>query len=470
MKYYLSLVCLLISFAGFSQNDTTSYKIFPAIELQQDFDSMYLQLQLNHPNLYANRDKTVADKEFQQIRHQLNKPMNRLEFTRLVSPFVAGFSDGHTFMDVDFDNEDLRQYTDGGGKFFPLGVAIINDKIFCTSNTFSKGTIQPGDEILSINNMPVGVIIQKLIGLWSADGPENATATAQRLFSYSLWIGLGWGNKTEVVFKHTNQSVSEFIEGISKEDFTALTFNTGTAARQLHIFHEHSLAVVEINSYNNVEKSKSFIDSCFAIIKQKGLKNIALDLRKNGGGNSYIGDYFLAHITRKKYNTVSSKRWRIGPLVQSLSENHWMKKLIAKAKEQYTQEGEYFQSAVFQPQSPASINDSTLYADANFFLLTSARTYSSAHMTALAVKCGGLGTIIGQPTGERLDLTGEILVYNLPHSKLGIVIPTASYKTACGNGQQVGVQPDHFVPLTVESIQNGKDAELEMLLKLISKQ
>src|SRR5574339_491000 len=116
MKYYFSLVCLLISFAGFSQNDTTSYKIFPAIELQQDFDSMYLQLQLNHPNLYANRDKTVADKEFQQIRHQFNKPMNRLEFTRLVSPFVAGFSDGHTFMDVDFDNEDLKQYTDGGGK------------------------------------------------------------------------------------------------------------------------------------------------------------------------------------------------------------------------------------------------------------------------------------------------------------------------------------------------------------------
>ena len=56
--------------------------------------------------------------------------------------------------------------------------------------------------------------------------------------------------------------------------------------------------------------------------------------------------------------------------------------------------------------------------DGKFYLITSPATYSSAHMTALAVKCYQIGTILGEPTGERINLTGESIGFELPNTKI----------------------------------------------------
>jgi hypothetical protein len=462
-KWLLCFVLNFVSFLSWSQKDTTSYKIFSAAQLRQDLDSMYLQLQWNHPQLFAHYKKEDADAAFHKARRSINRPMNRLEFIRIASPFVSLFRDGHTFIDVDFENEDLQQYTKGGGKLFPLGVYIINKRLYAGRTDLATTKIQTGDEIFALNGVQVEKIIQQLKGLWSADGEQNAIATAQRLFAYSLWVAYNWGNETVIDYVQNGVKKREVLNGIGKEDFLKLTFNIGGVVRQLHLHTEYSLAVVEINSYGNVERTNRFIDSCFRVIKEKGIKNVALDLRKNGGGNSYIGDYFLAHLNKKPYSVVRAKKWHISPMVQQLKPDHWLSKMLERDRRTYTQNGPFLESPVFLPQAGATLNDSALFVEARLFLFTSPRTYSSAHMTALGVKCGELGTIIGQPTGERLDLTGEILAYKAPNSGISIVIPVAAYKSGCGDGAQVGVQPDHLVTTTIEDIRKGIDPELEFL-------
>lgn len=462
------MVMLIVLSQKGNGQDSIPYKKFAAHGLKHDLDSMYYQLQVNHPDIYANWSKAEADEAFGKLRSSVRDSMNRLELTRLVSPFIARFKDAHTFVDVSFENEDIELYASRGGRFFPLGVAIIGDKLFCLNTSYSNGEIAKGDEITHINGVKSKEIIGELVGLWSADGKENAVATTQRLFSYTLWIRYGWGTLVNVTVNSKGLSTTYKLEGIDKKSFLNLTFNVGGTIRDLHIYPDYNLAVFEINSYGNVKATNRFVDSCFRMIRNMGIKNIVLDLRKNGGGNSYIGDYFLAHINRKPYNTISSKRWRLGPLLSSLKPGDFLYNIVERDKKTYNAEGEFLQSAIFQPLPAAALEDSSLYMDGvNFFLFTSARTYSSAHMTALAVKCGQLGTIIGQPTGERLDLTGELVEYELPHSKLKIVIPTASYKTACGNGKQIGVTPDYFIPLSEEDLKHDRDAELEFLKKLI---
>ena len=68
-----------------------------------------------------------------------------------------------------------------------------------------------------------------------------------------------------------------------------------------------------------------------------------------------------------------------------------------------------------------------------------------------------------------MNLTGEILSYPAPNSGVKIVIPIASYKTACGDGEQVGVQPDHLVETTIDDFRTGRDPELAFLQKLLRK-
>ena len=42
-----------------------------------------------------------------------------------------------------------------------------------------------------------------------------------------------------------------------------------------------------------------------------------------------------------------------------------------------------------------------------FYWRTRPITYSSAHITTLSLKSADLGTIIGEPIGQRIDFTGE---------------------------------------------------------------
>jgi hypothetical protein len=400
MKLSILLVFVITALTVNAQKP--NYPVFSAEQLQKDADSLYLQMQWNHPDLYAHFSKGKADSAFAALKHRITRPLNRLEFTTLLSPFVASFMDGHTFVDVDFDSEDFKLYTGNGGLFFPFKVRIIDGRLYVGAISNSV-QLKKGDEIITINNIPSGQVVDQLVSLWSADGKANAISTAQRLFAYSVWVAFQWGNKVSIVADRAGKTIHEEMLGVSKEEFLKMTFNMGGTVRQLHLFPGENMAVVEINSYGNVEKSNKFIDSCFTVIRDLGIKNVALDLRKNGGGNSYIGDYFLAHVNRKPYNTVTSKRWRLGPLVNSLPENHYLYAAVQRDRKTYKNEGGYLQSVNFEPMTPPSLKDSTLFVDVNFFLLTSARTYSSAHMTAMAVKCGDMGMIIGQATGERLD-------------------------------------------------------------------
>lgn len=468
-KNVLFSLLLFCGLAGWSQSDTATYVQFPAAQLQQDLDAIYLQLQENHPSLFAHHRKADADAGFQQLRQKINRPMSRLEFNRLLSPFVALFRDGHTSVDLALESDEMERYVRGGGRFFPLRVLILNGKLFAGDMTLTETNIRKGDQILALNGQSAATLIKQMKQMWSADGEPNAIATLQRLFSYSLWATYQWGTRVTIDYLQDGVVKKEVLQGLSKEAFLQLTFNSGAVVRQLHLYPGNSLAVVEINSYGNVEKTNLFIDSCFRVIKEKGIRHVALDLRKNGGGNSYIGDYFIAHLQKKPYSTVRSKTWHLSPMVMQLSEEHWLKRAIANSRKTYTQQGALLVSPQFTPQQGATLKDSSLFVNANFYLFTGPRTYSSAHMTALAVKCGGLGTIIGQPTGERLNLTGEILTYTAPNSGIKIVIPVATYTTACGDGNQIGVQPDHLVETTIDDIRAGRDPELAYLQKLLIK-
>jgi len=467
MKILLALTLLFTGLHGWSQTDTTTYQRFAAAPLQQDLDSIYLNLQWNHPHLFAYYKKADADAAFQLLRKQVTKPMNRLEFTRLVAPFIARFRDGHTSVDVSFETEEMQRYIRGGGRLFPLGVYILGGRLYAGKTDLVSTGIQKGDEIIALNGVQSSIILERLKSLWPADGEPGAVAATQRLFSYSLWVAYQWGSDVQVAYISKGAKKKEVLAGIEKDDFLKLTFNSGGTVRQLHLYPEYSLAVVEINSYGNVDKTNAFIDSCFAVIKEKGLKNITLDLRKNGGGNSYIGDYFIAHISQKPYNTVQSKRWHLSPLVLQLKPEHWLSRSVENARKTYTLNGAFLESPQLATQRGATLKDESLFVDGNLFLFTSPRTYSSAHMTALTIKCGGLGTIIDQPTGGRLNLTGELLTYQAPNSGLKIVIPVAAYTTACGDGEQIGVQPDHLVETTIDDIRAGRDPELIYLQKLL---
>jgi hypothetical protein len=469
MKRLLFFLGLLGFTFSNAQPTADTLHVYEPAQLQSDWDTLYAQLRNNHPALYAQWPKKQADAAFEKLKKQLNRPLTHNEFELMARQFIAGFQDGHTFVDTDFNSKQLTDYGKRGGKLFPLGVSIIEGKIYCSNNSLTNANIPLGAEIVTINNRSAKEVLQTLISLQSADDKRSGYVTTQRLFGLSIWRTYGWGQQTKVSFLHNGKKQSALIEGIAPTTYRELAFGKGPI-RQLHLYPEYQLAVLQINSYANATTSRAFIDSSFQVIKEKGIRHIALDLRQNGGGNSAIGEMVLNYITRKPYADVNGKTWLDGPLMQSVTPDNWRYKTMEQVRKSWSQVSPNLYHKTFNPIQPDTLKRPELFSDATFYLLTSGITYSSAHMTALSVKCSQLGTIIGQPTGERLDLTGEIIGFILPHTKLSVWVPTALFTSACGNGKQVGVQPDYYVPIRARDIKEGRDAELSFLKELIRKE
>lgn len=465
----LFIVCSLIAYNLSNAQPADTVQVFHPAQLQADWDTLYTQLQSNHPALYAQWPQKEADAACKKLRKKLNRPLTRMEFDRLTRQFVSGFQDGHTYVEADFSSQDFLDYGKRGGKFFPLGVSIIEGKLYCANTAFTTAAIPLGAEIVSLNGRSAKEVINTISSLFSADDKRTSYITTQRLFGYSLWRAYGWGHQTTIEYVYNRKKQAALLEGIARADYMDLVFGKGPV-RQLHLYPEYQLAVLQINSYSSAKAARAFIDSSFQVIKEKGIKHVALDLRQNGGGNSFIGDMVLTNITQKPYNGIKAKTWLNGPIMQAIPRDHWRFPSIEEARTKWGTIAPNRYHKTFEPRLLDSLAHPDLFANVKFYLLTSGRTYSSAHMTALSVKCGQLGIIIGQPTGERLDLTGEIAPFVLPHTKLSIWVPTALFTSACGIGKQVGVQPDYYVPIRVEDIKEGCDAEITFLKELIQKE
>jgi hypothetical protein len=454
---------LVVSFP-FANVASYGQQLLNQSQLLEDADFLYAALGANHPSLYQFQSRERSDSIFSKFKQQLNRPMPRLEFLQIVAPFVASFKDGHTGVSIPFLNDLFLEHAKSGGLIFPLRVVKIEESYFVVGD--SSLNFPQGAEIVSINGKSISSIMNEIKNLWSADDARTQLLTAQRFFGLSLWLQFGWGNETYVGLKFSEKLFTKRVRGVSVEEFVK---RSKKAARRLRIFPDQQLAVLEIQSYSDKKISIDFIDSAFAIINQQQIKNLALDLRANSGGNSVIGDYVLCHITDKPYSTVRSKMWRIGPLVGEVSQNHGAYSMIENAKRTWKTNGnEFFFSPEFSAERMFTFNDSVINTKLNFYLLVSGRTYSSAHMTAVAVKCGKLGKIVGQATGERLDLTGEVFEFEVPNSKIRFTTATATYKAACGKGDQVGVKPDHFIGISKSEFLNNIDSELEFLKRLCS--
>lgn len=95
----------------------------------------------------------------------------------------------------------------------------------------------------------------------------------------------------------------------------------------------------------------------------------------------------------------------------------------------------------------------------NLYLLTSARTFSSAMMFAQFVKDNNLGTIIGEAPGNDPNGYGEIAVFKLPNSQLYMQISTKRFYRADKECTDDLVYPD---------IECKSELAMEKLYKLLN--
>jgi hypothetical protein len=191
-----------------------------------------------------------------------------------------------------------------------------------------------------------------------------------------------------------------------------------------------------------------------------------IDVRKNGGGSSQLGDALIDMFNAKPYRVWTSK-WKRSvfyaellksgnvPLPKSLIEKY----LAARPGEVISD----YSETVNPGGNPLCFNG-------RVYVLSGAKTFSSGVMFLGVIKDNKLAKIVGEETNEPACMFGEMDMFWLPHSRLRVAFSVKSWTPPAGscNGTR-GVVPDVVVRKSVNDFLTGRDVILERALGLIKR-
>lgn len=329
------------------------------------------------------------------------KEYNHITVTLLwqkIQNILSTLSDGHTCAYASYPEWHYLKYItemkNSGYHLTKVNELSINDLFNKISDKLSYDTESWGMEVM--NSYLQSLEGLKFLGISLADGIE-------------LYYENDNGdiiNKT--CYEKDFLTYDEYMKYNHKED----TANAKSNFVTYSIDEDKSIAVLTLTSCRYNDQYCQCLKKMFAEIKEKNIKNVAVDLRSNGGGNSFVANEFIKYLNIPTYK-ITTDRWRLGFI--NLNNNH-------------------------------NIVKNHIYSDYIFtgsvYILTSTSTFSSAMEFAEYIKDNQLGIIIGEAPGNDAYGYGEIATFQCPNSKLYFQVSTKKFFRANLSIKEKMVLPD----------------------------
>ena len=267
--------------------------------------------------------------------------------------------------------------------------------------------IQAKDELISVNGKSKRDIFLENRNLFSTENDEYAIS---RIGNYITSLeGLAYLNiepedgAFNYEFQHIDGSTETFAypisDFVSYDEYLSLNYagnneeeNEEAPKQQSFVHYEtdvkNSIATLTLDTCTFNDVYKETLRSFFDEVKTNKIRNLIVDLRNNGGGNSLVANEFMRYLAVNQYKEASSDL-RMGPFT-----SHSAPDVIQNDK----YEGYNF--------------------DGQIYVLTSVQTFSSAMMFAMYIKDNNLGQVVGEASGNNPSSYGDVVCFRLPESRL----------------------------------------------------
>lgn len=204
-----------------------------------------------------------------------------------------------------------------------------------------------------------------------------------------VWADKNGNTITEVYTEEDFVSPSEYNEIYS--EYFPQTEEEPLDFVYYEIDEERSLAVLTLTSciYN-----QTYIDcvrEMFTEVKEKGVQNVAVDVRSNSGGNSRVADEFIKYLPIDNYYSSSSD-FRLG----------------------------FF--TLHFPGDAKNEQQTDLLFNGNVYVLTNMNSFSSATDFAMLIQDNGLGKVIGETSKNAVNGYTDIATFYLPNTGIPMSI------------------------------------------------
>ncbi|MBR6198130.1 MAG: hypothetical protein IKQ72_11085 [Bacteroidaceae bacterium] len=372
-----------------------------------DIDALAYTISETHPDMFAVTGHEKLMQKLLDIENQVTDSIDIANLYKMLMPWVTSIGDAHTGLQYPVNSiftQELRR--------FPVIVKVTDDyKIIVKA---CHNDLIPIDaEITSINGIDTKEMLTLMMQYVSGERDfYKLNRISDDFLAYFHLLFTNDNYEIEHKLKGEKKSKTITVPSISFEDSKQLRlgYNKRNAIAtsnkdnySFQILKDKSIAIMDFRSFWDVDRMKNFADSMFMTLKEQGIRNLIIDIRENGGGNSRVGDELLRYISPKPFCQFAKTYVRITPTSRRMMQGNDITPGISFYNNNQLTESYY---------------GTDKYYDGNVILLTSHHTFSSANSFAWAFKYFGCGTVIGEETGGMNVSFGDILMYTLPISNL----------------------------------------------------
>tara|TARA_R110002051_G_scaffold316806_1_gene396917 strand:+ start:1770 stop:3266 length:1497 start_codon:yes stop_codon:yes gene_type:complete len=449
--------------------------------IRADFTALYEGLQQATYDLYAHTPKPVLDRLYDETLNGFDQSVSLDEIRTRFQLFVAEARLGHARIEV--PAAEYAAFRAAGGKAFPLMLRIVAGRSYVGTDYSGLGTVDLGDEILSLDGVPMADWLERTGRHLSTDNDYMAHSLLEFMFPQLIWLERGEVERFELVVRKADgreqaltlpaRSRPEALAAAGAQPETLELDGSSRSADML----DHGVAYLRPGPSYNVEPGANpwdpaafhtFIDAAFARFMADSATDLLIDLRVNPGGDNSFSDHMVAWFADRPFRFASDFRIRISP--QSIASN-----AERVAAEPVGTEGASSQlAALYADVEPGGIvhfafpesapRDGPRF-EGRVWVLVNRQTYSNAVSTAALIQDYGFGTILGEPTSDLATSYGAMEHFTLPATGLRVGYPKAHIIRPSGDEEARGVTPDILIETPV--IQSAADPVLQQALAIL---
>jgi hypothetical protein len=416
-------------------------KVFSAQAYKADLDQLGNTLLKVHPNALKFISKEAFWAAIEAKKALVTDLTTFGEFVWHCNEIIANVHCSHTGMGAFYpENGMLPQALK-----FPLHTRLVNNQLFVVDPLNNEGKVKIKDEILSINGIAVSDLVDDIYKHIPSQG--YIKTTKRHVFNWwsaaMIAYALGFPENYNIVVKDRKEPLVLNKAEMVKNPFMDTSLAHCGENLCYEVLEDGKTAVLTISSFNyypwnDLPVFINFIDSSFREINKKGIKNLVIDVRFNGGGSQQSSIHLLRYLVDKPFVYYSNAQFE------------------GKTAEIDGEE-------VIKPFK-------TRFKGKCYFMIDGLGNSTTGHFMSM-VKVHNLGTIVGEELGSNQFCSAGQKICRLANTKLEYYVANNTHEsTATSLPDEVGILPDHFVTQSIEEYLNKVDAVKNFTLKLVQNQ
>lgn len=464
-------------------------------EMEADIDILKFQLERVHAGLYEYCSKKTLDSAFFELRKGLKDSMTDLDFYRALAPLQKIIKNGHTMV---IPSEKWSRYKTEQLALFPFDIYWVDDHLYVLKNLSADKTIKDGAEILTINEVPVKEVVEKLMDNITRDGFNTTYPLHLMNLGFEHWyadiIGTPRYFTLKIKSPLNGEISSKNVQALKENQMNSnhlKRYGTKRVAWFLRSDDEKisfkingDTAILRIPSFDSDTKSETgekycrFYRKVFSQLKSATIGHLILDIRNNGGGDprpqlsllSYLLDepIQLYTCTFTIMDEVPDPGYYPNDKVKRLNR---LAKLILEKKDSIFE----VRNTIFTrmeggpPKNPVKPKKDRFTG--KLYVLIDGGSFSATGETAGILDDRNRAVFIGEEAGgsNYQNTSGRMPMLYLPHSGVRIRMPLIAFRLNVKDlNDGYGVVPDYEVRNTIDQQLNGEDAALQFALNHIA--